>query len=222
MIKPEDKPISDSKEMYLVTIARLSKPDQPVPISHLAQELSVTSVSVNEMCRKLQDEGYLMYQPYHGVMLTEAGQRLANSTLRRHRLWEVFLVDKLGLEFPQAHQIACQMEHLTTDLMIDKLDQFLDFPKVNPIGYPIPSRNSESIQATGTQLTKLAAGRSAQVSSVNGPEAIRLYLSDVGVFTGAEITLIGVGHANILVMVKDDYVSLSSDIAQNILVDQLA
>lgn len=220
-MQPVDQILSDSKEMYLVTIARLSEPGQPVPLSQLAHELSVTSVSVNEMCRKLQDQGYLVYQPYQGAWLTESGEKLANNTLRRHRLWEVFLVDKLGFEYAKAHQIACQMEHITTDQMMDKLDQFLDFPKVNPAGAPIPSKNLGSYQPDPNPLTQLPVGSRARVARCDVPESAVAFLEDAGIQPGKEISLIGTGNQNLLIQVNQEHVSLSSDLAEGILIEQL-
>ena len=221
MTQPVEALLSDSKEMYLVTIARLSEPGQPVPLSHLARDLSVTSVSVNEMCRKLQDQGYVIYQPYQGVWLTESGEKLANNTLRRHRLWEVFLVDKLGFEYTKAHQIACQMEHITTDQMMDKLDQFLGFPKMNPVGEPIPSGGLKSYPSSPTPLTKLAVGSRAKVLRFDMPESASGFLIDAGVQPGKEITLIGAGKDNLLIQVNQEHISLSLELAQSILINQL-
>lgn len=206
--------------MYLVTIARLGESGQPVPLSSLAHELSVTSVSVNEMCRKLQDQGYLVYQPYQGAWLTESGEKLANNTLRRHRLWEVFLVDKLGFEYAKAHQIACQMEHITTDQLMDKLEQFLGFPKANPIGAPIPGRNAEPSQSALTPLTHLPVGNRARVIQCKVPQSAALFLEDAGICPGKEIALSGIGNNNVLILVNQQQVSLSTDLAACILVDQ--
>ena len=89
--------LSESMEMYLVTIARLRVDSQPVPLSQLAEMLSISPVSVNEMCRKLQDQGFAVYQPYKGVSLTPEGEQRTFYILRRHRLWEVFLVQKSRL-----------------------------------------------------------------------------------------------------------------------------
>jgi len=219
-MQPVEPLLSDSKEMYLVTIARLGEPGQPVPLSSLAHELSVTSVSVNEMCRKLQDQGYLVYQPYQGAWLTESGEKLANNTLRRHRLWEVFLVDKLGFDYTEAHQVACQMEHITTDQLMDKLEQFLGFPKVNPIGAPIPNRNAAPSQSALTSVTELPVGNRARVIRCEVPESAALFFEEAGICPGEEIALIGLGNNNVLVQVNQEQVSLSTDLAACILVDQ--
>ena len=126
--------LSESMQMYLITIARLRDNGSPVPLSLLADTLSISPVSVNEMCRKLQDQGLVVYQPYKGALLTDVGDERACHILRRHRLWDVFLVDKLGFEYGEAHDIACQLEHATPDAVADRLDHYLDYPPVNPIG----------------------------------------------------------------------------------------
>lgn len=215
------KSLSDSKEMYLVTIARLGEPGQPVPLSNLASELSVTSVSVNEMCRKLQDEGYLVYQPYRGAWLTETGEKLANKTLRQHRLWEVFLVDKLGFDFSSAHQIACQMEHITTEQLMDKLDQYLGYPKVNPIGYPIPGSNYESTQTILCPLNELPVGCRASIIRSDASEPVAGFLEDFGILPGKEILLMVAGNNNFLIQIDQEFITLTIEVAQNIRVTQL-
>jgi len=92
--------------MYLVTIARLREGDRPLPLSRLAKELSISPISANEMCRKMQDEELVVYRPYKGVSLTPEGEQRACYVLRRHRLWEVFLVRQLGFDIPLSIQKA--------------------------------------------------------------------------------------------------------------------
>ena len=95
MVDSLAKPISDSVQMYLVKLKRLEEEVNPVPLSYLADSLSISPVSVNEMCRKMQDQELIDYQPYKGASLTPEGEREALKILRRHRLWEVFLVEEL-------------------------------------------------------------------------------------------------------------------------------
>ena len=129
---------SDSVEMYLVTIAMSREDEQPVPLSLLAQELSISPVSVNEMCRKLMERGLVDYRPYEGVTLTSEGSTLACQVLCRRRLWEVFLVEKLGLGVKEAEAMADQLEHATPDRLIERLAAFLEYPTLSPQNQPIP------------------------------------------------------------------------------------
>ena len=151
--------LSESVQNYLVNIVRLRESEQePVPLSHLAEALSISPISVNDMCRKLQDQGLVIYRPYKGVYLTEQGQLHAYYIVRRHRLWEVFLVQKLGFDYEEAHEAACRLEHATSDSVADQLDAFLSHPTVNPQGLPIPRPEGILPNCTPRLLSELSAG----------------------------------------------------------------
>jgi DtxR family transcriptional regulator, Mn-dependent transcriptional regulator len=220
--------ISDSMQMYLVTIVRLRTNGQPVPLSQLAKALSISSVSVNEMCHKLQDDGLLVYRPYKGASLTEEGEQRAFHILRRHRLWEVFLVDKLGFDYEQAHEAACQLEHATPDQVADQLDVFLGHPTVNPQGEPIPRADGGRPSRPLTPLTALSAGQRGHVVRCDVSEAAQAFLSEQGIRPGAKLTVEAVGGArsepveggSILVLVAGTRVSLARSLAEGIQLDK--
>lgn len=134
--------------MYLLRTAELaeSSPDAVVPVPALAEQLGISPVSTNQMCRKLQDQGLMRYRPYRGVTLTEAGQAVADRVIRRRRLWEVFLVDQLGLSLPEAEDAACRLEHVTSTELAERLAAFLKQPQSCPHQKPIPpaARTAES------------------------------------------------------------------------------
>lgn len=216
MMDLREENLSDSMEMYLITIARLREGDAPVPLSQLAESLMVTSVSVNEMCRKLQDNGLLIYRPYKGAVLTESGERLANHTLRRHRLWEVFLVEKLHFNKSQADEIACELEHATSEEVIDRLDEYLGFPAFSPRGHPIPKFDSQLSQQPVIALTELMVGRTAEVRHCNVSEGAAGFLKEFGIKAGATLYLVAAGQDNLLVEVAEKQLSLARDLAANI------
>lgn len=216
MMTEELENLSDSMEMYLVTIARLREGDQPVPLSHLADALTVTSVSVNEMCRKLQDNGLLIYRPYKGAVLTAKGEFLANHTLRIHRLWEVFLVEKLHLDKKQADEIACDLEHATTDEVIDRLDKFLGFPAVNPRGLLIPKSDQTHTQRPTMPLTRLAVSQAGLILDISITGTAKDFLEAHGIRPGMKVTVTAKGLDNILVKVDGVQVVLSTQMAQNV------
>jgi len=211
-----DELISESMEMYLVTIARLRKDDQPVPLSQLAESLSVTAVSVNEMCRKLQDSGYLIYRPYKGAMLTDTGERAANHILRSHRLWEVFLVEKLHLDYEDANKAACELEHATTDAVIDRLDEFLGCPKTNPKGQAIPTSSGQKPKQTAVPLLKMPVGAQGHITRCDVSEQTKEFLEQHGLHLGVLLKVIAAGGESILVEISDKQISLSSRIAGDI------
>lgn len=128
---------TDNMEEYLQTICKLSSEQSPVALSALAEQLGISSVSANEMIKKLGARGLVTYEPYKGVTLTTEGQAQALHVIRRHRLWERFLADVLGLPWDRIHEEACQLEHATSSLVEEKLAQFLDEPETCPHGYPV-------------------------------------------------------------------------------------
>ncbi len=213
-------PLSDSVQMYLVTIARLRTDGQPLPLSKLADALSISPVSVNEMCRKLQDHGLVIYRPYKGATLTENGERRALHILRRHRLWEVFLVDKLGFEYHQAHDIACQLEHATHNRLADRLDVFLEHPSVNPEGEPIPSGDKPSLERVLQPLTGLSAGQRGHVVRRDVGGAARAFLDEQGIRPGVTLEVVAAAGASMLVLVEGEHVSLARDLAEAVQLDK--
>ena len=215
-IRIQQDTLSDSMEMYLVTILRLRESREPVPLSRLAESLGVTSVSSNEMCRKLENEGFLKYQPYKGVQLTAAGENLAKHTLRRHRLWEVFLVDKLGFGYEFAHHAACQLEHATEDAVINRLEHFLDHPLVNPIGYPIPKLSSNDEISEMIQLKDLDVGHSGVISRLAVTEEASNYFSSLGFIPGVNLVVLAADSRKLLLNVNGKEVTIARDLAKSI------
>jgi DtxR family Mn-dependent transcriptional regulator len=133
----EEPMTTDSMEQYLQTICKLSGEQSPVALSALADRLRVSSVSANEMIKKLVARGLVTYEPYKGVTLTSEGQTQALRVIRRHRLWERFLADVLGISWDRVHEEACQLEHATSALVEEKLAQFLNEPETCPHGHPV-------------------------------------------------------------------------------------
>jgi DtxR family Mn-dependent transcriptional regulator len=212
-------PLSESVQMYLVTIARLRVDSRPVPLSQLAQSLSISPVSVNEMCRKLQDQGLLIYQPYKGASLTPEGEQRAFYILRRHRLWEVFLVEKLGFAYDQAHDAACQLEHTTPDLVADRLDIFLGHPAVNPEGEPIPGSDGKLPARFLYPLTAFSAGQRGHVVRCDVSEAAQTFLDEQGVRPGASVTVMATAEDSLLVQVGEVHISLAWAVAEAVQVE---
>lgn len=206
--------LSESVQMYLVTIIRLRANGQPVPLSELADALSISPVSVNEMCRKLHEQGLVVYLPYKGASLTEEGERRACHILRRHRLWEVFLVNALGLAYGEAHEIACQLEHATPDLLADRLDAFLKYPTVNPLGEPIPRLGAAPPPRPLYALTALSAGQCGHVVRCDVSDAARAFLDERGVRPGAPLTVAALAEDGVLVQVGGMHLALARSLAE--------
>ena len=169
---------TDSMEEYLETICKLSSEQSPVALSALADQMGISSVSANEMIKKLVARGLVTYEPYKGVTLTAEGQTLALRVVRRHRLWERFLADRLGIPWDRVHEEACQLEHATSSLVEEKLAQFLDEPETCPHGYPVAG--ADYCREEGLLLSEMEPGRRAVVLRVaeNNADLLR-YLAEL-------------------------------------------
>lgn len=216
MVEAPVRTISESAQMYLVKIKRLEEEMNPVPLSYLAESLSISPVSVNEMCRKMQEQDLIDYQPYKGASLTPAGDREALQVLRRHRLWEVFLVEHLRFSFEQAHELADALEHVTPGDLADRLDFFLGNPRVSPDGKDIPAGDENLVKIATYALTSLTVGQSGYCLLEGVEESVREFLAQSGLRQGQEITLAGKTDDMLLLQIGTAHLSLGTAIAQNI------
>lgn len=185
------KNTTESNQMYLVSIARLAEAvdECPIPVSHVAELLGVTSVSANQMIHHLEEMGLVTYTPYKGVEFTEAGWQSAVKTLRSRRLWEVFLVEKLQHEPQEAEKLACRLEHSISEETAQRLAEFLDWPEVSPQGKAIPQVDPVGSLQTGSPLNRLPANATGIVTAIPSGEE-RAYLQQSGVNVGCEIYIL--------------------------------
>ena len=132
--------LSFSEENHLKSIFHLSTDiESEVSTNSIADNLNTKASSVTEMLKKLGEKNLIVYKKYHGAQLTEMGRKTALNIIRKHRLWEVFLVDKLNFKWDEVHDIAEQLEHIQSEKLTNELDKFLNFPTKDPHGDPIPN-----------------------------------------------------------------------------------
>ena len=193
-----DAQLSENIEMYLVRVAQLRHDDQPVPLSQLAQELAVTSVSANEMYRKLMEKGLVDYEPYKGVTLTTDGDALAQRILHSRHLWMTFFTNALGFTVQAADEIACRFEHVTTDDLADRLTIYL----ANATARSWPADES-AMNEQPLCLSKVSLGQRASVLAIETDDVAAGFLHQQGVTPGATVTLLAVGHSGTLLAVVD-------------------
>jgi DtxR family Mn-dependent transcriptional regulator len=194
----------------------------PVPITTLAEALSIQPVSVNQMARKMEEAGLLVYQPYKGIALTPEGGRIATRTLRYRRLWEVFLFQHLRMPLEEATAKACDFEHDTSENLANRLDAFLGFPSISPHGKPIPQVDSSVLEPPLVALATLTLGQCATVIRFDLSETARSFLNDQGIYPGVALTIAAATNESLLVHVGENFVALARSLAEAVQVEQEA
>ena len=166
-----------AEENYLKIIYRLCEgTKEDISTNSIAELTNNKAASVTDMMQKLAEKGWVTYQKYQGVRLTKIGQNIALSIIRKHRLWEVFLVEKLGYNWDEVHEIAEQLEHIESETLINKLDSFLDFPKIDPHGDPIPSQEGEIPELGYLHLSEVKLNKTCTLMGVAKDSAVFLQL----------------------------------------------
>ena len=159
--------LSSTEENYLKCIFALSeKDDKGVTTNAIANRMQTSAASVTDMLRRLTEKQLLSYKKYKGVRLTLKGEEAAKVLVRKHRLWEVFLVETLAFSWDEVHEIAEQLEHIQSPLLIKRLDSFLGFPKFDPHGDPIPDAHGKFSERHDSPLSSFKAGTEAEVVGV--------------------------------------------------------
>ena len=181
---------STSEENYIKAIFHLQTEDGTVTTNELARELKTKPASVTDMMKKLKAKKLLHYQPYQGFRLSSEGSRVALGIIRRHRLWEYFLAEKLKFSWDEVHEVAEHLEHVSSKKLIDKLDEFLGFPRVDPHGDPIPDQDGKIESSRQICLIDLPINKSATVSHVSDQSSGILELlkhKNIGIGTRLEV-----------------------------------
>ncbi len=184
--------LSSTEENYLKAIYKLTEHDvQGASTNAIAEQLQTRAASVTDMLKKLAAKQLIDYKKYQGVTLTADGRLTALSIIRRHRLWEVFLVQKLNFGWDEIHDIAEELEHVSEPKLIQRLDNFLGNPTSDPHGDLIPSASGELPETNQILLNKLAVGDTAMVIAVfeHDPKFLQ-YLDEVNLNLGKQITVL--------------------------------
>lgn len=186
----QEQLFGESAEMYLKTIAELAIERALVPVTGIADRLEISTVSASEMIHRLQDRGLVEHTPYKGVQLTHEGSRRANIVIRRHRLWECFLVEILGIPWELVHGFACRLEHASDEEVIERLADFLGHPGACPHGNPIPTLEGEMPALSGIPLLGLGLGERGEVLRIQPKDEYDVlcsYLAQRGIKPGVVV-----------------------------------
>lgn len=181
-----------TEENYLKAIYRLSQKglDKITPTA-LAEEMSVNAASVVDMIKKLSEKKLISYDKQKGAKLSAQGNKIAIDIVRKHRLWEVFLLEKLGYSWDVVHEIAEQLEHIQHEELADRLDKLLGYPEYDPHGDPIPNAKGEIPSTENTLLSEIEEGNICQVTAVKDTSAVFLqYLEQLSIKIGTKIKVL--------------------------------
>jgi len=217
--------LSFAEENYLKAIYHLSEGGRyEVSTNAIAEVLKTKAASVSDMIRKLSDKGAILYQKYQGVNISEDGKMAALQVIRKHRLWEVFLVEKLKFNWDEVHEIAEQLEHIKSPLLIKRLDEFLGFPKLDPHGDPIPDENGEFKEKPKVALSQTSVNQSGIIVAVKDTSSLFLqYIDKLGAYLGAKVKVLDKvefdGSMELLIDGKKN-IFISREVAENILITE--
>ncbi|MCU7548242.1 metal-dependent transcriptional regulator [Chitinophagaceae bacterium LB-8] len=211
-----------SEENYLKALFKLSsKQVKKVNNIALAKELDLNPATVLEMVRKLSDRKMVQLMPDKTIHLTEKGRKKALLTIRKHRLWEVFLVDKLNYQWSEVHELAEQLEHIESEDLVNRLDAFLGFPASDPHGDPIPDKNGKLTQVQLIPLKEVELGKTYIVQSfAETADSFLDYLSKVDIRPAIKIKILDRNEydQSLIVVINKKQLHLSEKVAKNILV----
>lgn len=215
--------LSHTEENYLKALLKITYNGGigAAGTNELAAALAVTPATVNDMLKKLKEKALVDYKKYGKITLTTEGKKNAIEIIRKHRLWETFLYEKLEFSWDEVHEVAEQLEHIQSQKLVDKLDKFLNFPAFDPHGDPIPNEKGELKVQFKKTLSDVAVGNSCKMVAVKDNSASFLqYVVKVGLGINNEITVVSIQKYDAITVIDVNGVksSVSKKFAENIFV----
>lgn len=210
-----------AEENYLKTIFKLANPTESVSTNQIAASLDTKASSVTDMLRKLADKELVNYTRYQGVSLTAAGKKVALNIIRKHRLWEYFLVEKLNFRWDEVHEMAEEMEHISSNILIDRLDEFMSFPKRDPHGDPIPDCNGNFKTTDLKPISAMAVDAFGTISGVRDHSPVFLQYIEKQQLTIGKVIIVKeiIPYDNTVVLHMDNKdLQISREVANNLLI----
>lgn len=213
---------TSSEEDYLKAIYALSNTNTGASTNSLANHLNMKASSITDMLKKLSDKGWVNYEKYKGATLNMDGKIIALSIVRKHRLWETFLVNKLNFKWDEVHEIAEQLEHIKSNELVDRLDDFLGNPKFDPHGDPIPNKDHEITDSRKrSYLSEVEINRDVIIIGVKDSSAQLLqYLEKENMILGKNIIVLEIHDfdKSLRISINGKELNISERVAQNVLV----
>lgn len=217
--------LSHTEENYLKAIFKISERDgESVSNNAISVEMQTSAASVTDMIGRLSKKKLVHYQKHRGVNLTEEGRKVATHLVRKHRLWESFLVEKLHFNWDEVHEIAEQLEHIRSKVLVERLDEFLGFPRFDPHGDPIPDADGNFAVRKQVPLAELRNGETAVIVGVQDHASTFLqYLDRIHLGLGTQIEMLEHFEYDESVKIKrgpGEELVLSKKVSQNLFVQK--
>jgi DtxR family Mn-dependent transcriptional regulator len=214
-----------TEENYLKTIYKIAESNSSkATTTGIAALLDIPPSSVTDMVKKLSAKGLIDYEKHHGVNLTDAGKKVAMHIIRKHRLWEVFLVEKLDFKWDEIHQIAEQLEHIDSEELIERLDKHLNYPQFDPHGDPIPDRRGILPKVTFEVLNQIPINTPYVITAVNNhSDTFLKYLTKLNIRIGDEIQIIEIteyDNSLQILLNNTDKMFISENVGHSLLVEK--
>ena len=217
--------LTQTEENYLKAIYSLAYANSnKVSTTLISEELNTKASSVTDMVQKLADKDLVDYKKYQGVSLTAIGRKIAVEIVRKHRLWEVFLLNKLHYNWDEVHDLAEQLEHIKSETLIDKLEAFLEFPTHDPHGDPIPDKEGNIEHHNDTMLSSVETGKSCVVIGIkDSSDSFLKYLDKLHIQLGNTLKVISKEPFDNSMLVKTETasISISNQISKNLFIKKL-
>lgn len=214
-----------SKEDYLSAIYKFRDETGEIKPNLIAESLDISNAAVTDMLRKLSNDGLVVYRKYKGIKLTAEGEHYAKNMVRRHRLWETFLHQVLGISWDKIHDEAEKLEHSSSDELINRIEEFLGYPEADPHGYPIPDRKGKIPKhKDAVAVSGLNINDKAEIIRVNDSHTGMLsYITKIGIELGKEIIIKDVldFDGSMILKINNKDVNISKIIASNIFVEKI-
>lgn len=214
---------SPTKENYLKAIYHVSDKDGRVSISDLSKEMNVSYPTTNSMVKNLKEIGWVKYEKYKPLQLTDKGKKAAALIIRKHRIAEMYLVEKMGFGWEEVHDIAEEMEHIGSESLFDRMHELLDSPEVDPHGSPIPQKSGEMPANSYLRLSEIEAGKKVDLKALErGSTELMLYLNRKNIKLGTRLEVLRIEpYDNSMEVAYDNVPSmtLSEEICDQLLVE---
>jgi DtxR family Mn-dependent transcriptional regulator len=213
--------ISQAEENYLKAIYKINERDgKSANTNAISAAMNTTAASVTDMLKRLSDKELINYEKYKGVTLTTEGEQMATNLIRKHRIWEVFLCERLGYNWSECHDLAEQLEHIQSGDLIDRLDEFLGKPKFDPHGDPIPDRFGNYVERQQALLCEMSVGERGVVVGVQESSSSFLqHLDRIQLVLGAKVEVLEIFEFDKSVKIKlnaQSEILVSSKVSENV------